>query len=76
MVRYPSLKNMPKTGKIIRKRKVADGYILTIKSGRKEYQHKVAPKSQLVRPLPGWDGEVAFNLKPDTGKLWNVRRQR
>ncbi|MBD3259333.1 hypothetical protein GF371_01745 [Candidatus Woesearchaeota archaeon] len=70
-----SLKNMPMKGKIIRKNKIKDGYMLTIKGPRgKEYKKKVAPKSQLVKPIPGWDWSVAFNLKPD-GTVWNVRRQ-
>ncbi|MBW3012752.1 hypothetical protein KY325_02375 [Candidatus Woesearchaeota archaeon] len=70
-----SPENMPMKGEIVRKRKVADGYVLTIKGPRgKEYEKLVAPKSQLVKPIPGWDNSVAFNLKPD-GTVWNVRRQ-
>jgi hypothetical protein len=70
-----SPKNMPMKGKIVKKSKVRDGYMLTIKGPRgKLFKKRVAPKSRLIRPMPGWDNSVAFNVKPD-GTVWNVRLQ-
>ncbi|MBW2987028.1 hypothetical protein KY336_00630 [Candidatus Woesearchaeota archaeon] len=70
-----SPKNMPMKGKIVRKSKVKQGYMLTIEGPRgKKYSKRVADKSILLKPIPGWDWSVAFNVKPD-GTVWNVRRQ-
>ncbi|MBW3014285.1 hypothetical protein KY335_03510 [Candidatus Woesearchaeota archaeon] len=78
MATSKSLGNMPRRGMIVSKRKVKDGYMLTVKGERgKEYKYKVDARSIFLKMDSGWDGKlVTFNLNPDTGEIWNIRKQR
>jgi hypothetical protein len=78
MATSKTLRNMPLRGMIVSKRKMKDGVMLTVKGERgKEYKYKVDERSIFLKEDTGWDGKlVTFNLNPDTGEIWNLRKQR